>query len=362
MKKEKDSRINASYVSIREYALFFLVLAAFNGFHMWIYQAMEQKGMFETNMRTAINLLMVYVLFMAALATGVIGLIRDRLFIYPIKKLSEAARSIARGNFSVRIAPLRKDEKKNFVDVLFDDFNTMAEELASIETLKNDFVANISHEIKTPLSVIQFYTSALQNGSLGAEERMEYTSTILEATKKLSVLITNILRLSKLENQEIVSEAKPFDLSEQLRRCALAFADAMEQKNIHFEEDLDEISVCCDAHMLEIVWNNLLSNAVKFTNPGGSVFMSLKAQNDSVRDLGGKQSVRISVSDTGCGIDEAAQKHIFDKFYQADTPHSKDGNGLGLALVRKTVDLLGGTVTVDSESGHGSTFTVCLKI
>ena len=356
MKKEKDLRINTRYVSIKEYALLFFVLAAFNGFHMWIYQAMEHKGMFETSMRTAINLLIFYVMVTTALAIAIIGLIRDRSFIHPMKKLSEAARKIAKGDFSVRIAPLRKDAKKNYVDVLFDDFNTMTEELASIETLKNDFIANVSHEIKTPLSVIQSYTTALHIGTMQEQERMEYTQTILDATKKLSALVTNILKLSKLENQEIIGDSKPFNLTEQIRRCVLSFVDTLEQKNIRFEEDLDEISVCYDSNMLEIVWNNLLSNAIKFTDPGGSVFISLKKQSDSMRDY-----VQASVTDTGCGMDKSTQKHIFDKFFQGDTSHAGEGNGLGLALVKKTVDILGGTISVDSIPGHGATFTVCLK-
>jgi len=274
-----------------------------------------------------------------------------------MRKLSEAARKITHGDFSTRITPLRKDGKKDYVEVMFDDFNTMAEELSSIETLKNDFIADVSHEIKTPLSVIQFYTTALQNDAMNAEDRNEYTRTILEATQKLTTLVSNILKLNKLENQEIVSDAKPFDLSEQLRRCALSFTDLMEQKNIKFEEDLDEACVCYDENMLEIVWNNLLSNAIKFTNPGGTINISLKIQDDP-----GQKFVRVSVTDTGCGMDETTQKHVFDKFYQGDTSHAGEGNGLGLALVKKTLDLFGGSVAVNSSPGRGSSFTVCLDI
>ena len=358
MKKEKDNRVTTSHLSIKEYGFYFLLLAAFNGFHMWIYQIFFKQGMLETNVQFVINILILYVMGTAILATIVIAVTRDRFLNRPIKMLSEATRSIARGNFSVRIPPRRRDRKKDFIDVMIDDFNTMAEELASIETLKNDFIADVSHEIKTPLSVIQFYTTALQNSSMKEEERREYTETILEATQKLSVLVTNILKLSKLENQEILGNAKQFDLSEQLRRCALSFADKMEQKSIHFEEDLDEISACFDESMLEIVWNNLLSNAVKFTNPGGSIFLSLKSGQNSA----GKQSLYVCVTDSGCGMDESTQKRIFDKFYQADSSRAKEGNGLGLALVKRTIDLLGGTVTVDSSAGHGSTFTVCLSI
>jgi len=356
-KKEKDSRVNASYISIREYAIFFFVLAAFNGFHMWIYQILYQNGIIAENPRTAINILMLFVMITAAILLAAIAIVRERTFIRPIKKLSEAARKIAMGDFSARISPRRKRKKKNFVDVMFDDFNTMAQELASIETLKNDFIANVSHEIKTPLSIIQSYTTALQDKNIQEKERLEYTQTILEATQKLSVLVTNILKLSKLENQEIVSEVKVFDLSEQLRRCALMYVDQMEQKDICFEEDLDEVSVCYDEDMLEIVWNNLLSNAIKFSNHGGRIGISLKTYTYTA-----KKYIEVSISDTGCGMNEDTQKHIFDKFYQGDTSHSKNGNGLGLALVKKAIDLLGGTITADSTPGQGSNFTVCLSI
>jgi signal transduction histidine kinase len=182
---------------------------------------------------------------------------------------------------------------------------------------------------------------------------MDYTEIIIEATQRLTAMVANILKLNKLENQEIMPEAKSFDLSEQLRQCAVAFEELWEQKNINFEADLDEINVCYDASMLEIVWNNLLSNAIKFTNPGGSIFVSLKAQDDFAV---------VAVTDTGIGIDKDIQKRVFDKFYQGDTSHSREGNGLGLALVKKTIDLLGGTITLDSNSGYGTTFTVFLKI
>jgi len=357
MKKAKDSRITKRYTALREYAVLLLILAGFNGFHMWIYQAMYQSGLLQENPRTVINILGLYVMITAAIATAVIGLLRYRFFIDPMRKLSEAAREITKGDFSVRIPSLRSEGKKTFVDVLYDDFNTMAEELASIETLKNDFIANVSHEIKTPLSVIQSYTTALQNKSLQECEQAEYTQTIVEAAQKLTALVTNILKLNKLENQDISGEEKYFDVSEQLRRCALMFADQMEQKKINFEADLDEVRICYDENLLEIVWNNLLSNAIKFTNPGGTVFVSLKSKNHPKQNL-----INVSVTDTGCGMDEAIQKRIFDKFYQGETSRSGEGNGLGLAMVKRAVDLLGGTITVESTPGQGSAFAVCLKI
>jgi len=357
-RKAKDPRINKRSIAIKDFLLLFLALSAINGFHMWFYNELTKRGIFETNIQFGINVLILYVVFAAALINILISVVRYVSWSRPMRRLSEAAWKIARGDFSVRIPPLRKDGKKDYVEVMFDDFNTMAEELASIEILKNDFIANVSHEIKTPLSVIQGYAAALQNENMTAEERREYVGTILEATQKLTELVSNILKLNKLENQGIIPEGKPYNLGEQLRCCAVTFEELWEQKNIDFEADLDEINVCYDAPMLEVVWNNLISNAVKFTSPGGKITLSLNTRDGPAKD----KFAQVTVTDTGIGIDKTTQKHIFDKFYQGDPSHTQEGNGLGLALVKKTIDLLGGTITVDSEAGYGTTFTVCLKM
>ncbi|MCL1814552.1 MAG: HAMP domain-containing histidine kinase [Treponema sp.] len=358
MKRNKDPRINAGYMSIKDYLIMLLTLSAINGFHMWIYQVLGQSGLMETNIRLTINLLMLYIMITAAVFLTGIAIVRHVIWNRPMRTISEAAKKITMGDFSVRISPSRRDGKKDFVEVMFDDFNIMAKELAAIETLKNDFIANVSHEIKTPLSVIQSYATALQKENLQAEERREYTATIVEATQRLTAMVANILKLNKLENQEILPKADFFELSEQLRQCAVAFEERWDQKNIDFEADLDEVNVCYDGSMLEIVWNNLLSNAVKFTNPGGKIILSLKIQNAPESE----SFAVISVTDTGIGMTKDTQKRIFDKFFQGDTSHAQEGNGLGLALVKKTVDLLGGTITVDSENGYGTTFSVCLKV
>jgi signal transduction histidine kinase len=358
VKKEKDSRINVGVTSMKEYGLLFFVMAAFNGFHMTIYQRFFELGMVETHVQVVINTLIVYVAITATISMCLIGIVRYVSWNRPMRLISEAARKISKGDFSVRIAPLRKDGKKDFVEVMFDDFNTMAEELESIETLKSDFIANVSHEIKTPLSVIQGYAAALQSDSLSVDERREYAKTIVEASQKLSTLISNILKLNKLENQEILPESHPYDLSEQLRCCALAFEEFWERKNITFTADLDELNVSHDEAMLELVWNNLLSNAIKFTNTGGNILLTLKARDDIAPGI----YAQVAVQDSGCGMDEETKKHIFDKFYQGDTSHSQEGNGLGLALVKKVIELQGGSIAVESAIGQGSTFTVSLKI
>jgi signal transduction histidine kinase len=351
--REKDNRINAAYMSVKQYLLLFFAVAAVNGFHMMIYQEFVDRGLVETHVQLVINVLMGYVFGTATLLMLLVAAVRHVSWSRPMRRLSEAARKIAAGDFSVRIAPLRKDGKKDFMEVMFDDFNTMAGELASIEVLKNDFIANVSHEIKTPLAVIQGYAAELQNEALEPEQRREYIKTIIASSQKLSALVSNILKLNKLEHQEIQPSATIFDLSEQIRRCALALEDLWEQKNISFDTDMDELTVCYDESMLELIWNNLIANAVKFTAPGGSITITLKK-------LAGFAVVRIT--DSGCGMDEETQKHIFDKFYQGDRSHSQEGNGLGLALVKKALDITGTTITVTSKAGEGTTFAVRLKM
>jgi signal transduction histidine kinase len=194
---ENDSRINAGYMSIKEYLLLFLAVAAVNGFYMVIYQEFVNRDIMETHVQLVINILMGYVFFMAALLMVLIAVMRHVSWSRPLRRLSEAARNIAQGDFSVRITPCRKDGKKDFVEVIFDDFNTMARELESIEIMKNDFITNVSHEIKSPLSVIQSYAAALQNENLEPEKRHEYIKTIVISSQKLSVLVSNILKLNK---------------------------------------------------------------------------------------------------------------------------------------------------------------------
>ena len=270
----------------------------------------------------------------------------------PMRRLGEAARKVARGDFSVYAEPSHTPDQYDYLDVMFLDFNTMVQELGSIETLKNDFVSNVSHELKTPLAIIKNYATMLRCDDLSQSTRTEYMDTINEAADKLTNLVSNILKLNKLENQEIAAEPVRFDLSRQLSECVLGFESLIEQKNITLSAELeDKAIVMADENMLEIVWNNLLSNAVKFTNHGGSI---------SVTQTSDKEAVIVSVADTGCGMDGQTIKHIFDKFYQADASHSGEGNGLGLALAYRVVEKMNGTFTVASEPGNGSTFTVRL--
>ncbi|MBW9173075.1 HAMP domain-containing histidine kinase [Clostridium estertheticum] len=350
-RKTKDKRINASLFSLKEYSLIFIMLfIVINTYNAVNYSLkMEHDSSF-----IFINgLLLGNLIFLCLVICIALGVIREHIIGKPIKKVCKAANKIADGDFSVRIAPFRTAGKKDDIEVLIDVFNKMAVELSSIEIMKNDFISNVSHEIKSPLSVIQSYSMALQDEDLSLEERREYTKTIVNATQKLSSLVTGILRLNKLENQVIFPVAVEYSLDEQLRCCALDYEEKWEEKNITLEVELDEVTIASDESLLEIVWNNLIGNAIKFTDEGGIINLKLRKEEDTAV---------VTIGDSGCGMHEEIIRHIFDKFYQGDVSHFKEGNGLGLAMVKKVLDIVDGEIKVDSRPNEGTTFTISLHI
>ena len=270
----------------------------------------------------------------------------------PMHRLAKATEQVANGDFSVYVPPLHTPDRMDYLDVMILDFNKMVEELGSIETLKTDFISNVSHEMKTPIAIIKNYGQMLAMETISEEERIEYAKTIQGAAERLSNLIGNILKLNKLENQSIIPEMEPYDLSRQLCDCILQFEEAWEEKEIEIDTDMeDSLRIWADEGLLELVWNNLISNAVKFTEPGGTIRVTQRSDGDRIT---------VSVSDTGCGMSKDSLKHVFDKFYQGDTSRAKEGNGLGLALVKRVIELLDGDIQVTSQEGEGSTFTVTL--
>ncbi len=272
----------------------------------------------------------------------------------PMKELARAADRVAHGDFSVYIPPVHPSNRYDYLDRMCLDFNKMVAELGSMETMRTDFVANVSHEIKTPIAGIQNYAQLLGKPGLTEKEKENYTAAILSSTHRLSALITNILRLNKLESQQITPKYETYDLCRQLSDCALGFETIWEEKEIDFEAELeDRATIRADESLMELVWNNLLSNAFKFTEPGGSV---------ALRQTSDRDSVMVEVSDTGCGMSEETKKHMFDKFYQGDTSHATEGNGLGLALAFRVLQLMGASIGVKSEEGKGTTFTVQIPV
>ena len=329
--------------------VYFLVLLLMSGIHMGLITLINSRGWND------IVAIVIPTVYWALVAVGLTLYARwqiKRAYEEPMHRLAQATAKVAQGDFSVYVPPLHTADKLDYLDVMLLDFNTMVEELGSIETLKTDFFSNVSHEMKTPLAVIQNCAQLLQREDITEEKRREYTDSILQSTRKLSNLITNILKLNKLEKQTIRPVPERYDLCQQLCDCALQFEDAWENKELEFVSDMeDRVMVEADPGLLELVWTNLLSNAVKFTPAGGTITLTQTSD---------EKEVAVSVSDTGCGIDDETIRHIFDKFYQGDTSHSTEGNGLGLALVQRILQLSDGTITVKSRVGQGSTFTVRL--
>ncbi len=271
----------------------------------------------------------------------------------PAKRILDATQRITAGDLNATIEPIGAKGDIYSFDAIIHNLNKMTRELGSIETFRTDFIANVSHELKTPLAVMGNYATMLQQPGISEEDRVEYAEAISHSSRRLAALITNILKLNKLENQQIFPQPREFDLGEQLCECLLTFEDAWEKKCLEIETDIqDDVRIKSDPELLSLVWNNLISNAVKFTSEGGAIGVSLKADaNHAI----------VSVRDTGCGIDPETGKHIFEKFYQGDTSHATQGNGLGLALVKRVVDILRCEITVQSTPNQGSTFTVRIR-
>ena len=269
-----------------------------------------------------------------------------------LNEILDATERITKGDFDVTLSTKNIYEKYSEFDHIKININKMAQALRNNEALNNDFVANFSHEIKTPLAIIQNYASALLDKKLDNATREEYSQTLYNASNRLSNLVSNILKLNKLENQQLFVSLKQIDLGEFLRNAIINFEDLIQKKDITLNIDIQDVVVQNDEFLLEIIVNNLLSNAIKFTPYNGTISISLSEQQDNII---------LKISDTGCGMDSETGKHIFDKFYQGDTSHSKEGNGLGLPLVKRAITTLGGQIKVSSEVGIGSTFTVILN-
>lgn len=269
----------------------------------------------------------------------------------PLEAISDAAKKVAEGDFSIYLRPRHTKDRADCLDVLVQDFNKMVEELGSIETLKTDFFSNVSHEFKTPLSVIYSNAQILQRQELDGEQK-ECVDNIVASSKRMSNLIQNMLKLNKLEKQSIIPQVEVYDVCAQVCECAVQFEDSWEKKNIDLNVDMEDSAyISADPGLLELVWNNLLSNAIKYTQEGGTVTIT-QTSND--------KEVRVCVADTGCGMSKEVLSHIFDKFYQADESHAAAGNGLGLALVKRIIELSDAAISVESTPGQGSVFTVIL--
>ncbi len=343
-----ESNIRESRFPTSLFFVYLIVLLIMSGIHTGLIVGMNTLGWSDA-VKTAVP-----ILYWSAVAVGLTLFTRMQIkktYEEPMHKLAEATKKVAEGDFSIYIAPLHTSEHLDYLDKMLLDFNKMVEELGSIETLKTDFFSNVSHEIKTPLSIIQNNAELLCGENLSAQQK-KYADLIFQTSKRLADLISNILKLNKLEKQTITPVMQNYDLCEQLAECAIRYEPAWETKNLDFDADMEDYAeIEADPDLMELVWNNLFSNAVKFTEPGGKITLTERSDGNEIY---------VSVTDTGCGMTEETKKHIFEKFYQGDTSHATAGNGLGLALALRVLQLNNYKIEVMSKPGEGSTFTVII--
>lgn len=266
----------------------------------------------------------------------------------PIEELSNASQKVAKGDFDVQ---LQYDGQVEELNKAINNFNRMAKELNSVEIMRNDFIADVSHEFKTPLSAISGYATFLQDPELTEDERAEYVRKIFFNIDKLNDLTENILRLSKLEHQQYGDEPATYRLDEQIREALVLLEPKWNKKRLEFDINMPEVIFKGQKSLLFQVWTNIIGNAIKYTDCEGKITIQIKERSDNVK---------VMVSDTGIGMSEETQKHIFDKFYQGDTSRKSQGNGLGLSLCREIVKKCGGEIYVESTVGVGTVFIVKL--
>lgn len=348
MKQSEERTVRDNRFPPSLFFVFFGVLLLMSGIHTGLVVGMNELGWSD------LTQVFIPLAYWSAVAVGLTLFTRrqvQKVYEEPMHRLAEATQKVAGGDFSVYIPTIHTSDRLDYLDKMLIDFNKMVEELGSIETLKTDFFSNVSHEIKTPLAVIQNNAELLRLEDL-TDAQQEYADAIYQSSRRLSDLISNILKLNKLEKQTIVPEVRTYDVCAQLAECALGYEQAWEGKALEFEADMeDRADIAADPALMELVWNNLFSNAVKFTEPGGSILLT---------ETSDAENVYVSVRDTGCGMCEETRKHIFEKFYQGDTSHATAGNGLGLALAMRVLQLNHFDIQVESVQGKGSCFTVTM--
>ncbi len=355
MRREKSIKMILRWVS-NYFAFFLLVAFVVSSCTMLFVSTLANTldiTLTDENLNVAAKLTFGNVVLISLLFTLIDTVRRKFTVDRPVKRIIGAAEKIVQGDFTVRIKPqnsLIADEKFNEI---IRCFNQMAAELGSVETLRTDFIANVSHEMKTPLAVMQNYGTLLQAPDLSEEQRREYAKGVTDGVRRLADMMTNMLKLNRLENQQIYPQTSEFDLGEQLCECLLHYESVWEKAGIEIDTDIAEnVRIKADAELLSHVWNNLFSNAFKFTEAGGMVTVTMTAT---------EHHAIVKVTDTGCGMSPETGAHIFEKFYQGDTSHATHGNGLGLALVKRVIDIMHGEIGVTSALEKGTTFTVRIR-
>jgi len=311
--------------------------------------ALWVQGLIRQYLPTLDIPLMLYLIVISLFVGILVTVFLSRLFFDPIKKMRAAMSKVAEGDFDIK---LHTKSSSREIREMYSGFNLMTDELHSMEVLQTDFVSNVSHEFKTPLNAIEGYSTLLQDGDNLTPQQREYVEKIIFNTQRLSSLTGSILLLSKLENQQIPTGKSRYDLDEQIRQTIVALEPLWEAKDIEFDVDLPEVQYFGNEPLMRHVWSNLLSNAVKFSYPEGLITVGMQAS---------AEQITVWVRDHGPGIPENAMQHIFSRFYQADSSHKQEGNGLGLSLVEKILNLEGGEIRVRNCPDGGCQFMVYLN-
>ena len=309
-------------------------------------------GVAEELMKNTINrsLALFLVILGSLVVSAVISFIISGIIINPLTRIVNAMNEVASGNFETRLSFGKHLSKHVTVKNFRDSFNTMAEELSHIEMLRSDFINNFSHEFKTPIVSIAGFAKLLKRGNLTDEQKAEYAGIIEEESLRLSEMATNVLNLTKIESQTILTDITEFNISEQIRGCLLLLEDKWTTKGLDVNLELGEISISANEELLRQVWINLIDNAIKFSDEKGTIGI-IASETD--------ESVTVSVSNTGCRIPPEERDRIFTKFYQIDKSHSAGGNVIGLPVVKQIVLLHNGDISVSENSGM-TVFSVSL--
>ncbi|MCM1513734.1 MAG: HAMP domain-containing histidine kinase [Anaeroplasma bactoclasticum] len=299
-----------------------------------------------------IFVIMAIVIVLLAFVCSIIDMVRRKKTIEkPLYQILEATKSITFGNYAIELQPRHHRAYYDAFDLIMENLNQMARALADTEMLKSDFISSVSHEIKTPLAIIQNYAITLSKNNISDEQRQKSVKILVDTTDRLTHLVMNILQLNKLENQAILPPKTIVFVNQILENAILQYEKEIEKKQLELICDFEDIRLETVEPYLEIILNNLISNAIKFTSEKGTITLCLYVQ---------RHQMVFSIADNGCGMSPTTGSHIFEKFYQGDTSHKQEGNGLGLSLVKKAVDYLEGEIEVESILNQGTTFTVKL--
>ncbi|WP_312097654.1 HAMP domain-containing sensor histidine kinase [Niallia sp.] len=308
--------------------------------------ALQHLGIISNHSQLPVFPLITFLGFCILLGTSLTAFLSKKA-LNPIRTVIDATRKVADGDFSVQVNIKGIGE----LEELSQSFNKMTQELSGIETLRSDFVNNFSHEFKTPIVSLRGFAKLLKEDNLTEAERQEYLDIIITESERLAALSTNVLVLSKYENLEIITDKAPFRLDEQIRKTIVLMEPRWSAKEMVINVELDEVIFSGNEDLTQQIWLNLLDNAIKFSDLGGMIQITLTKAEDEIC---------FTIQDNGPGMDDRTKVHLFDKFYQGDPSHSKSGNGLGLALVKRIVELCDGEVYVESEKEKGSIFIVKL--